>query len=58
MPTYITLTHYTLSACSHDVGGNNSLIILPPGDLTQVQQVPNDRNQEPILLLFQHGSTD
>lgn len=26
----------------HDVGGDDSLVVLPPGDLTQVQQVPDD----------------
>lgn len=46
------------TACLHDVGGNDSLVVLPPGDLAKVQQVPDDRHQEAVLLLFQHGAAD
>lgn len=39
-------------ACLHDVGGNDSLVVLAACDLTQVEQVPNDSNQEAVLLLL------
>ncbi len=42
----------------HDVGSNHGLVVLPPGDLTQVQQISDDRNQESVLLLLQHGAAD
>ena len=43
---------------SHDVGGNDSLVVLPPGDFTQVQQISDDRDQESVLHFFQHGAAD
>ena len=55
MPTY---SNSCDKAGSHDVGGDDSLVILSPGDLAQIQQVPDHRHQEPVLLLFQHGTTD
>lgn len=58
MPTYVVLSHHTLKTHLHDVGGNDGLVVLSPGDLTQIQQVPDDCDQEPVLLLLQHGATD
>lgn len=55
MPTFSSSCD---KARSHDVGGNDSLVVFPPGDLAQVQQVPDDRDQEAVLLLFQHGPAD
>ena len=42
----------------HDVGGNDSLVVLAPCDLTQVEQVPDDGYKEPVFLLLQHGTAD
>ena len=43
---------------SHDVGCNDRFVVLPPGDLAQIEQVPDDCHKEPILLILRHGSTD
>ena len=43
---------------SHDIGRNDSFVVFPPCDFTQVQQVSDDRHQEPVLLFLQHGPTD
>lgn len=37
---------------SHDIGRNDSFVVFPPCDFTQVQKVSDDRHQEPVLLLL------
>mmetsp|Transcript_7823 Transcript_7823/g.13470 ORF Transcript_7823/g.13470 Transcript_7823/m.13470 type:complete len:443 (-) Transcript_7823:1690-3018(-) len=39
----------------HNVGGNDSLVVLPPRELAQVQQVPDHRHQELVLHVLHHG---
>lgn len=34
----------------HDVAGNNRLVVLPPREFTQVQEVTDDSDQKPVLL--------
>lgn len=55
--TYGSNKQYTCNYL-HDVGSNDSLVVLATGDLTKVQQVSNDSHQEPVLLLLEHGTTD
>lgn len=42
----------------HDVGGNDGFVVLPPSDLTEVEQVSDDSDKEAIFLLFHHAATD
>ena len=40
----------------HDVGRNNSLIVLAFLLFAKAQQVFNNSHQEPLLVFFMHGS--
>ena len=40
----------------HDVGGNDSLVVLAASHLAQIQQIPNHCDQELVLLLFIHAA--
>ena len=43
---------------AHDVGGYDSLVVLAAGDLAQVEEVPDDSDQESVLLLLHHAAAD
>ncbi len=56
--TYSPEKPWVLSHNVHDVGGNDGFVVLPSLLLTQAQQFLDHRDQEPLLVLLVHCTTD
>ena len=49
---------WVLSNNVHDIGSNNSLVVLPSLLLTEAQQFLDDSHKKSLLIFFMHGPTD
>ena len=47
-----------VSSALHDVGSDDSFVVLAAGDLTQIQEISDHSDQETILLLLKHATAD